>query len=218
MTATEKFLEEKEELKSQRKNRILTASHKLFSEKGIDTIAMTDIAKEAEIGVASLYRYYSTKDEIAIQSAIWAWNKQKIDFMPKFTCNSFNSKSGYEQLEIIFDAFIELYETQSDFLRFIYFFDSYAVRTHISQDRLIEYEKEIIEVQNVVKQAIEKGISEKNVICDDSDKLYFTIMQALFSTAQKLTLNKNLLQMDSKNNDSEELKLLAKILLRGIKG
>lgn len=218
MTPSEKFQEEKEELKSQRKNRILAAAHKLFAEKGIDTIAMTDIAKEAEIGVASLYRYYATKDEIAIQSGIWAWNKQKKDFMPKVSGTEFDSKSGYKQLEIIFDAFIELYETQGDFLRFIYFFDSYAVRTHITQERLIEYEKEIFDVQNVVKGAIEKGIAEKEILCDDSNKLYFTLMQALFSTSQKLTLNKNLLQMDSKNNDSEELKLLGKILLQGIRG
>ena len=77
MTAKEKYLEEKDELKNSRITRIYESAFALFSEKGIDTIAMTDIAKKAEIGVASLYRYFETKDEIAIRTVIWSWEKQK---------------------------------------------------------------------------------------------------------------------------------------------
>ena len=77
MTAVEKLAEERDELKSARVERIMISSFSLFSNKGIDAIAMTDIAKHAEIGVASLYRYFETKDEIAIRTAIWAWESRK---------------------------------------------------------------------------------------------------------------------------------------------
>ena len=70
MTPKEKHQEEQNELKTSRINRILESSFALFSEKGIDTITMNDIASMAEIGVASLYRYFATKDEIAIRTAI----------------------------------------------------------------------------------------------------------------------------------------------------
>ena len=70
MTAVEKLAEERDELKNARMERILLSAFSLFSHNGIDAIAMTDIAKNAEIGVASLYRYYATKDEIAIRTAI----------------------------------------------------------------------------------------------------------------------------------------------------
>ena len=73
MTPTEKHKEEQDELKTLRMNRILDASFELFAERGIDTIAMTDIAKKAEIGVASLYRYFETKEDLAIEVAIHAW-------------------------------------------------------------------------------------------------------------------------------------------------
>ena len=66
MTPKEKHQEEQNELKTSRINRILESAFSLCSEKGIDTITMTDIASTAEIGVASLYRYFATKDEIAI--------------------------------------------------------------------------------------------------------------------------------------------------------
>ena len=64
MTPKEKHQEEQNELKTSRINRILESAFNLFSEKGIDTITMNDIASTAEIGVASLYRYFATKDEI----------------------------------------------------------------------------------------------------------------------------------------------------------
>ena len=67
MTPKEKHQEEQNELKTSRINRILESAFNLFSEKGIDTITMNDIAATAEIGVASLYRYFETKDEINVK-------------------------------------------------------------------------------------------------------------------------------------------------------
>ena len=80
MTAKEKFIEEKDEMKQNRKNRILESAFNLFSQKGIDTIAMTDIAKNAEIGVASLYRYYETKEEIATNANLVIPNATLYEF------------------------------------------------------------------------------------------------------------------------------------------
>ncbi len=49
MTPKEKHQEEQNELKTSRINRILESAFNLFSEKGIDTITMNDIAATAEI-------------------------------------------------------------------------------------------------------------------------------------------------------------------------
>ena len=75
-------------------------------------------------------------------------------------------------------------------------------------------------VQEVVSKAINKGIEDGSIdkkYAKDEEKLYFTTMHSLFSTAQKLTLNKNMLSIDSKTNGAEQLSLLAKILIAGIK-
>ena len=107
-----------------RKNRILNSAFDLFAEKGIDTIAMTDIAKKAEIGVASLYRYYETKEEIAIRTSIWAWEKQKLLIETILYKDNFDNLNGYNQLEKICSMFEYLYKNETPFLRYIYFFDS----------------------------------------------------------------------------------------------
>ena len=45
-------------------NHILEQGFELFSKEGIDNVTMNNIADKAEIGVASLYRYFSTKEEL----------------------------------------------------------------------------------------------------------------------------------------------------------
>lgn len=220
MTAGEKHQEEKDEIKNNRMNRILSSAFILFSEKGIDTIAMTDIAKKAEIGVASLYRYYETKDQIAICVAIWAWQKEKLEMMKTLSGAEYEKLSGLEKLSLMCEMFVHLFENQGDFLRFIYFFDSYVVRQEINAKKLVDYEAIITEVQNVVLNAISDGVKDNSIELPKGvtkDELYFTLMHSLFSTAQKLTLSGNMLVMDSKAQSANQLRLLGRLLIKALK-
>lgn len=220
MTALEKLAEERDEQKSARIDRILAAAFKLFSSAGIEPVAMTDIAKKAEIGVASLYRYFSTKDEIAIRTAIWAWEKQISEIYPSINNDEYTNGNGLFRLSIIFSLFKKLYMSKPEFLRFIYFFDSYAVNSGIKQERMIEYENVIGKVQMIVADAIKLGLKDNSInkkYIDKTEDLYFTLMHSFFSTAQKLTLSENLLAMNEKSKGSDQLDLLRELLLKGVK-
>ena len=220
MTPTEKYTEERDTIKSLRMNRIMEAAFKLFSEKGIDTITMNDIAKKSEIGVASLYRYYETKEQIAVQTSIWAWEKQKEFILPLLMENDYENISGLEQVKKVISLFINLYENQSDFLRYIYFFDSFAVRSKIDNANLKEYENLILSVKNMISSAITKGLQDNSIserYKNNEELLYFTIMHTMFSTTQKLALSQNLLAIDTNQNITAELKKLSELLISGIK-
>ena len=220
MTALEKLAEERDEKKNARIDRILAAAFKLFSSAGIEPVAMTDIAKKAEIGVASLYRYFSTKDEIAIRTAIWAWEEQISEIYPSINNDEYTNGNGLFRLSIIFSLFKKLYMSQPEFLRFIYFFDSYAVNSGIKQERMIEYENVIGKVQMIVADAIKLGLKDNSInkkYIDKTENLYFTLMHSFFSTAQKLTLSENLLAMNEKSKGSDQLDLLSELLLNGVK-
>ncbi len=220
MTAQEKLAEERDGQKNARIERILLAAFSLFSHNGFDAIAMTDIAKEAEIGVASLYRYFETKDEIAIRTAMWAWESQKKLILPILNDTGYYTKSGIEELEEIFDLFCKLFQNEPDFFRYIYFFDAYIVCQKIDSERLIPYQEVIQSVQTVIGNAIHKGIEDGSISKDYKDnekQLYFSLMHTLFSVTQKLTLTGKMLKMDETNDGVQQLKLLGKILLGGIK-
>ncbi len=220
VTAVEKLAEERDELKNARIERILLSAFSLFSHNGIDAIAMTDIAKNAEIGVASLYRYFATKDEIAIRTAMWAWESQKKMVIPILKAADYEKLNGYGQLAQILKLFFVLYETEPDFFRFIYFFDAYVVCQKITKDRLIPYQDVIQSVQSLVAAAIHKGLEDGSINSKYKDKegeLYFSIMHTVFSTSQKLSLTGKMLLMDSSNDGLLQLKLLGQILLDGLK-
>lgn len=220
MTAQEKLAEERDGQKNARIERILSAAFSLFSHNGIDVIAMTDIAKEAEIGVASLYRYFETKDEIAIRTAIWAWESQKKMILPLLDESGFYNKKGLEQLEEIFELFCKLYQNEPDFFRYIYFFDAYIVCQKISSERLIPYQNVIESVQKIIASAIHKGIKDGSIssrykTCEN--ELYFSLMHTLFSASQKLSLSGKMLKMDETNDGVQQLMLLGKVLTGGLK-
>ena len=220
MTATEKLAEERDGLKNARIERILLSAFSLFSHKGIDAIAMTDIAKNAEIGVASLYRYFETKDEIAIRTAIWAWESQKKVIIPMLQGEDYNKLDGFNQLEQILKLFFKLYEGEPDFFRFIYFFDSYAVCQQISPERLLPYQEVILSVRKIIADAIHKGLEDGSIsprYKESEEELYFSIMHTVFSTSQKLSLSGKMLQMDEKNDGVLQLQLLGQIMLNGLK-
>ena len=220
MTAQEKLAEERDGQKNARIERILLAAFSLFSHNGFDAIAMTDIAKDAEIGVASLYRYFATKDEIAIRTAIWAWENQKKMILPILDDSGYYNKKGIDQLSEIFDLFCKLYQSVPDFFRYIYFFDAYVVCQKIDSERLLPYQDVIQSVQIIIGNAINKGITDGSISPDfkgNEKQLYYSLMHTLFSASQKLSLSGKMLQMDETNNDVQQLKLLGKILIGGLK-
>ena len=220
MTAQEKLAEERDGQKNARIERILLAAFSLFSHYGFDAIAMTDIAKDAEIGVASLYRYFATKDEIAIRTAMWAWENQKKMILPILDESGYYNKKGLDQLAEILDLFCKLYQTVPDFFRYIYFFDAYIVCQKIDSERLIPYQEVIQSVQTIIGNAIHKGIEDgsiSNEYLGSEKQLYYSIMHTIFSASQKLSLSAKMLKMDETNNDVQQLRLLGKILLGGLK-
>ena len=63
MEEVEELLEDDEgRKKTVRIERILDVAFELFATRGIEPVTMNDIAQKAKIGVASLYRYFETKE------------------------------------------------------------------------------------------------------------------------------------------------------------
>ena len=63
--------DEKEAMR--RKEQLMEAGFRLFSQYGIENVSLQRVADAAEVGVATLYNYYQTKVKlvIAISGKIW---------------------------------------------------------------------------------------------------------------------------------------------------
>ena len=72
--------ERKIEERNIRKNRILDGALRVFNEVGIEKTTMDEIAIESGFGKATLYYYFSSKDEDANKSKKIKW----VDY--KYSC------------------------------------------------------------------------------------------------------------------------------------
>ena len=56
--------ERKEREKEQRRQEIIAAAEKVFFKQGVDNATMDDVAEQSELSKATLYLYFSSKEEI----------------------------------------------------------------------------------------------------------------------------------------------------------
>ena len=227
MPAAEKRRLEQENLKAGRIRHIIECTFNLFAEKGIESITMNEIAAQAEIGVASLYRYFSTKEDLAIECAIYAWKSEEEIFSDIFSSPDYDDLSGYEQMKIILGIFPRVLTTQEPFFRFVYYFDSFVKRQKVSLESLSAYEGTINGLKAIVIRSLKKGRedgsitygkSKNEVIANASDdEIYFTYMHSLFALAQKLSLSGEMLYMDKLVPATRQVELLINVMLNALR-
>ena len=99
--------DEKEAMR--RKEQLMEAGFRLFSQYGIENVSLQRVADAAEVGVATLYNYYQTKVKlvIAISGKIWGdlWKEILEEKGPEI----FESFTAYQYIEFYTDQIIRIY-------------------------------------------------------------------------------------------------------------
>ena len=104
------------------RRRILETSFRLFAEQTIEKVKMTDIAGAAGVGVATVYRYYSTKPKLAVAVSAWAWETYLKEAIRKVGAQDLTAA---ERFAYFLDSFLDLYRNHRALLRFNQFFNVY---------------------------------------------------------------------------------------------
>jgi AcrR family transcriptional regulator len=110
--------ERKEREKEQRRQEIITAAEKVFFKKGIDNSTMDDVAEQAELSKATLYLYFSSKDEI--YSAIFSKSQKKLFKMIKNATD--NLTDTREKITEFISAFISFQKKNPDYFEAFFYF------------------------------------------------------------------------------------------------
>ena len=110
-------------LKNQRFDKAVEVSAQLFLKNGIEAVKMTDIAEESGVGVATLYRYFGTKNGITIAAMTYMWNELNKMFSGIFESDVFLAQSGIKQVNDLMRMFIVLYEAHPGFMKLLSEFD-----------------------------------------------------------------------------------------------
>jgi len=128
-----------EKLKKEREERnklILDAAFKLFVERRIEAVSIQNVADEAGIGVATVFRYYANKPDLAIEVCANEWYKA-VSFLEKDRPKDYvDNLTGLERLKYSLDFYIDLYREHKDLLIYNDNFNHYIVHEHVEESRL----------------------------------------------------------------------------------
>ena len=102
--------ERKEREKDRRRQQIIVAAKRVFSEKGFNKSTMEDIANEAELSPGTLYLYFKNKEELyaSLSLRILQYLNIRVEHVKKET-----ELSPDQKLEKLIEAMYDVYDFDS---------------------------------------------------------------------------------------------------------
>ena len=111
--------------KLDRERHILETAFRLFSENGIESVTMPEVAKASGVSRATLYRYFASKLDLVVAIGTWKWNEYIAHHDAFVPLETHESMTGAQYMRFYLDSFLDLYRNHRDILRFNYNFNSY---------------------------------------------------------------------------------------------
>ena len=192
------------------------AACKLFCEQGIESVKMTDVARKAQVSIASLYRYFDTKEKLVIACAVKMWSEVIQSILPNFKDDEFASLCGYDKVCRIFRVYKILCDGHKEFVRFVALFDSYCLNNKIEPSKLADYEQIITSLYRYFSDAFDCGVEDGSIRSGINKKeFYLTCNHALMAVVQKIVSGEILSQDDFAS--SREVDVMTDIFLSYLK-
>lgn len=174
------------ELQKKAKLNIIETAFKLFADNGIHNVALVQIAKNSEIGVASLYRYFVNKKTIINECANFIWGKITELVQNKISSIEFLNLTGIEKIETLLNIFIILYEDNEQYLKFISEYDAYIAQVVLSAEEKLKYNNNFIVFYKIGFIYFNEGIKDKTIKSYiEFDSFYYSITRALLDVSMK---------------------------------
>ncbi len=190
---------------------IVDVAADMFSKRGVRDVTIHDIAKEAGIGEATVYRYFLKKQNIVLASALYL--KEKV-FTGYFDLSK--GKTGFEKLEIFYNSYLSIFNDKPKYFYFINEFDAYmCMEEGVSLD---QYEKEVDTFKVEFEEAYQLGLKDGSVKkVDDIETFYFSSTHALLELCKKLSVDQAILKQDKNAKKSAEIHYLIKMILDSLR-
>ncbi|MNZ87730.1 HTH-type transcriptional repressor KstR2 [compost metagenome] len=207
-----RYEKERSDSKQQRLHTILEAAEHVFTQKGIDKTTMQDIAHSANIGIATLFRYFPKKEKLIVAVA----NKLMEPMLYQFQAIADLPISCLEQLERLFDFFIEDHHNSS--IKFMVDFESYASHSLEPIEDIHAFNALSRSISQQYARIIENGIKDGSIRADlPIEEVLITVVNTFGLFSKKLSLHNNILLFESELDSDHQLRLLKKLMLDYLK-
>ena len=209
-----RYLKKDEKTMAERRERMLTEGFRVFSEESIETVAMQKVADACGLGVATVYRYFRTKTELAIAIGAKIWEKYAVKVEEMYQARGGDAMNAAEELAFFLDCFIDLYRNHKDVLRFIRNFETYVRHENVAKEDIQVYNSVVDgfarKFHAVYQKAEQDGTLRLGL---PETKFFYTILYIMLAAAEKFA--EGLVYPSEYEEDmTEELELLKNMILR----
>ena len=195
--------------KEETNRRILDAGLSIFSEMSIDKVSMVNVADKANIGVATLYRYYRTKPELVVAVGTHAWSNFITEYMPLI---NEDKATAAEELEFFLDSFLELYRNHKRLLCFNQFFNIYIRNEAVPKKALNSYNEMVDKLAIRFHRIYVKGENDKTLCTEMSEKaMFLSIVHLMLAAVTRYAIG---LVYEKDSESYKELILLKNMIMR----
>jgi AcrR family transcriptional regulator len=204
--------ERKEREKERRKQQILVAAKRVFSNKGFNKATMEDIAHEAELSPGTLYLYFKNKEELyaSLSLRILQYLLLRIEHV-----NAMKQAGPDEKLKALMEAMYDVYEFDPLIIINMFHLQSSDTLKNLSPQLLAEITELTRKAMKSIVQIFKDGVS-KGIFIDRHPVALADMFWSLFSGVILWMTSKKLVN-ESKDHLKETLALAFDIFYRGVK-
>ena len=204
---------EKDEIEmAERRELMLSTGFSLFAEKGIEAVSMQDVAKACRIGVATLYRYFSTKLSFVVAIGAKKWQEYFLEVEDEYTRRGGSMMNAAENLDFYLSMYIQLYREHRDLLRFNQSFNGYIASVKATQEQLSDYLGSVGPFSRKFHKLYEKGVRDGTIRTDEPEQtMFITTMHIMLAVCGRFAQG---VVYHNENEDlTEELMILKRMIL-----
>ncbi len=203
--------ERKQREKEQRKNDIISAARKVFSNKGFNAATMEEIASEAELSPGTLYLYFKNKEELHTILSIEVL-KHLADEIQLVVTQDISVEKKVERFR---DVFIAVYDYDPNILINLFHLQSGETLKNLSDEVLKQIKLYSSMAHGAIIDVIKEGI-EQGIFIDEHPVALADVLWASYAGIVLWVDSKRLLN-DQKDFVKPTLKTAFRLICKGLK-
>lgn len=179
----------KQSCKEANRSRVISHALRCFVEKGIEASTITDIAERSGLTERSVYRYFDTKADLVLETALLFWQQAMGHAVEPLRKKQFSSLSGLDQIRCVLHGYTNLFFTNRQEMVFVHEAEGFLNRCGKSQFLDNKPPAPYEDCVGPLAHAIRKGMEDGTVRTDlDMESMYYNTYDAMLGLIQKLAI------------------------------
>ncbi len=187
------------------RERVTAQALECFVEQGIEAAKISEIAQRAGVTERSVYRYFATKADLVLETALLFWSEAMGQVDAQAQRELTRGMCGAERISKILRGYAQLYFTRRQMLVFVHEAEAYLNRC--GKALLVENKPPAAfeDCIGPLSAAIHKGMEDGSVRTDiDVASLYYNTYDAMLGLIQKLAIGG---RNDASDDESARVRL-----------